>query len=744
MHPFRIIAACAFACWSCAGLAAINPPLPNPVLFVTQVPMPGDDVARMTVTSSFANHLPTTAAAPRGGDLMRLAADGTLRNLTAEAGYGSTGAAGFQDANAIAVRDPAVHWSGTKAIFSMVVGAPAQANGAENYTWQLYEVSGIGNGETATITKVANQPAFNNIHPNYLSDGSIVFVSDRPRNGAAHLYPVNDEYRAQPANSGLWRLDPASGALSLLEHTPSGSFSPFVDSFGRIAFVRWDHLMQDNNHTAAAPPFASFDYASEDANATTQAAVELYPEPIQSAAGSNLAGFEINQFFPWTVNQDGTREEVLNHIGRHELKQFFNLTYTNDASLVAFDSTKITRTNPNPVFNFFQIREDPVVPGRYLGIDGLEFGMHTSGQVIALNGAQAGALLNAHDMSIQYVTNRATSSVVSNVNNIGHFRDPLPMSDGSPSTEGTLIAAYASTTGAEQNLAQPLYQFRLNRLTKNRLANGDALSGAALTSGIAKTVNYYAGSNLVVYSGNLWELQPVEVRARTIPAAAVEPALAAPEQQAFADAGVLESDMRQFLATQGLALLVVRNVTSRDAADRQQPFNLRVHGGGAQTLGDNGQIYDLAEMQFFEADQVRGYGPGSNPPPPGRRTMTRYLNDSATVRFNPVGAVNPGAQRIAADGSVALFVPARRALTWQTLSPGDTSSPLAANSPVVRERYWIEYQPGEIRACDGCHGVNTVNQAGLAAATNKPQALIDLLSWWKLHGDRIFADQFGP
>ena len=257
MHPFRIIAACAFACWSCAGLAAINPPLPNPVLFVTQVPMPGDDVARMTVTSSFANHLPTTAAAPRGGDLMRLAADGTLRNLTAEAGYGSTGAAGFQDANAIAVRDPAVHWSGTKAIFSMVVGAPAQANGAENYTWQLYEVSGIGNGETATITKVANQPAFNNIHPNYLSDGSIVFVSDRPRNGAAHLYPVNDEYRAQPANSGLWRLDPASGALSLLEHTPSGSFSPFVDRFGRIAFVRWDHLMQDNNHTAAAPPFRS-------------------------------------------------------------------------------------------------------------------------------------------------------------------------------------------------------------------------------------------------------------------------------------------------------------------------------------------------------------------------------------------------------------------------------------------------------------------------------------------------------
>lgn len=33
---------------------------------------------------------------------------------------------GMQGANAIAVREPSVHWSGSKAVFSMVVGAPTQ------------------------------------------------------------------------------------------------------------------------------------------------------------------------------------------------------------------------------------------------------------------------------------------------------------------------------------------------------------------------------------------------------------------------------------------------------------------------------------------------------------------------------------------------------------------------------------------------------------------------------------------
>src|SRR5262245_61756343 len=100
-------------CWG--GESAVV--LPNPILFVTQVPFPYDTTA---ITSVFANHLPTTKAAPRGGDLCILYPDGALKNLTALAGYGKSGA---QDTNGIAVREPSMHWSGTKALFSMVVGS---------------------------------------------------------------------------------------------------------------------------------------------------------------------------------------------------------------------------------------------------------------------------------------------------------------------------------------------------------------------------------------------------------------------------------------------------------------------------------------------------------------------------------------------------------------------------------------------------------------------------------------------
>jgi hypothetical protein len=50
----------------------------------------------------------------------------------------------MQGVNAIAVRDPHVHWSGTKAVFSMVIGAPPQQYQWVTSYFQLYEVSGFG------------------------------------------------------------------------------------------------------------------------------------------------------------------------------------------------------------------------------------------------------------------------------------------------------------------------------------------------------------------------------------------------------------------------------------------------------------------------------------------------------------------------------------------------------------------------------------------------------------------------
>ena len=132
--------------------------------------------------------------------------DGSLKNLTKAAGYGVDG---FQGANAIAVRDPVVHWDGNKILFSMVIGAPTQQYQINTYFWQLYEITGLGKTQTPVITKVPSQPStYNNVSPIYTSNDNIIFASDRPRNGQAHLYPQLDEYEAAPTVSGLYLLEP--------------------------------------------------------------------------------------------------------------------------------------------------------------------------------------------------------------------------------------------------------------------------------------------------------------------------------------------------------------------------------------------------------------------------------------------------------------------------------------------------------------------------------------------------------
>jgi hypothetical protein len=55
----------------------------------------------------------------------------------------------------------------------------------------------------------------------------------------------------------------------------------------------------------------------------------------------------------------------------------------------------------------------------------------------------------------------------------------------------------------------------------------------------------------------------------------------------------------------------------------------------------------------------------------------------------------------------------------------------AAGTPVVRERYWITFQPGEVRVCTSCHGLNEKDQAGQPTPINPPQALLRLLERWK-------------
>src|SRR4029077_16031721 len=97
-------------------------------------------------------------------------------------------------------------------------------------------------------------------------------------------------------------------------------------------------------------------------------------------------------------------------------------------------------------------------------------------------------------------------------------------------------------------------------------------------------------------------------------------------------------------------------------------------------------------------------------------------HDPAVDNPAPAGAPLASVQ-LGPDGSMAAIVPARRALSWQLTDTNSTG--------VVRERYWVTFQPGEIRTCTSCHGVNTVDQANHSPPTNMPVALVNLLNYWK-------------
>ncbi len=698
--PFLPLALLALLALAQAAAAA---PVRYPILFAAQVPPQHDRATRL---SAFANHLPAIDAAPRGGDLMLRYPDGVLRNLTREAGFGSEGEQGNKG---IAVREPSVHWDGRRVLFSMVAGSGPRA------FWQVYEATGLERGAPVRIAKVAGQPAdANNLSPFYATDGRVLFTSDRPPSGLRHLYPQLDEYEATPTTTGIWSLEPGSGRLRILNHTPSGAFSPFVDSYGRIVFVRWDHLQQDQlaqrdrdaQGNGVALPFKSFNYAGEARGAPAlPTRLEVFPESRTGGSGryGTVSAFTTNFFTAWQMNEDGSGEETLNHVGQHELSfGHFIPSFRDDPNLSSrsVDRLHANRTSVRREGGLFQLSEDPRRPGSYLAVAARDRDTYATGQLVRLSGAPR---LNAEQMTVAPLTAGHPGDALP----AGRFRNPLALADG------TLVASHAPEVDAPAP-DRPLAGLRLVRLEHG----GDGLyrAGAPLTPGIRRTVWWRSTQGRKTWSGALWELEAVELRPRRRPAP-VRAALEAPERAVFAAEGVKEEALRSWLTARGLALIVTRDQTSRDRADLQQPFNLRVPGGvktvSRETPG--GRTYDIAHFQLFQGDQVRAY-----PDRPGRRVLAQPLHGTG----NPPDPGGPaGSVRIAPDGSTAALVPAGRALTWQTTDPQGTA--------VVRERNWITFQAGEMRVCASCHGVNSRDQAGRFAPLNQPEALRGLLKWWK-------------
>lgn len=693
-----------------------------PILFVTQTPLAEDKNGRL---SAFANHMTQPAKVPRGGDLMLRYPDGSLRNLTRELGYGNEG---LQAEKSIAVREPSVHWSGEKALFSMLIGAPSEGESRpqqlEHSKWQIYEISGLNpqaqkpsdHRQPLHIQKLAGQDSrYNNLSPFYGSDDSILFSSDRPRDGSAHLYPQLDEYEATPSITGIWKID-LKTQLHLLNHTPSGAFNPFIDSFGRIIFTRWDHLQQDQladrdrdtSYNQVALPFRSFNYASEASDAKKIAdRAEFFPESRvgQTSIFGRVSAFRSNFFTAWQMNQDGSSEETLNHFGLHELvfgyltPSFMDDPHLRNQTRDEFHRNQLSIRREGGLFH---ISEDPQKAGLYYAINARESGSFTTDTIVRF---QADPGVNPEQVSLTAVTSPTKTDNLPE----GRYRNPIALSDG------RLVASHTSIH-LPPEIEQSLPELRL-RFLRFDPSKKYSVPGDYLSKGIRKKLSWWDGKQIQNYQGNLWELEAVEVRPRRIPLRASTP-LETPERAVLHEENVDERVLRQWLKDQQLALIVTRDQTSRDRADLQQPFNLRVPGGKqsiAQHTPD-AKLYDISAFQIVEARQVRAYEDR-----PGRRNLAQPIENFSSI--NQKAKTLPSSVVIAADGSTAALVPAGRALSWQTTD--------AKGNPVVRERNWVTFQAGEIRTCAACHGVNTQNQAGFAPPLNKPEALRTLLQSWK-------------
>src|SRR5207247_1095315 len=125
--------------------------------------------------------------------------------------------------------------------------------------------------------------------------------------------------------------------------------------------------------------------------------------------------------------------------------------------------------------------------------------------------------LPADKIAVTYVTPRSTRDLPEGTpaaDASGHFRDPLPLSDG------TLLASHTTELRADANegtrtAPKSRYAFRIRTLLEQ---NGLYVPGETLTQGIQGSVSYWDPDELVTWSGEMWELNPVEVRARPRPA----------------------------------------------------------------------------------------------------------------------------------------------------------------------------------------------------------------------------------
>ena len=173
---------------------------------------------------------------------------------------------------------------------------------------------------------------------------------------------------------------------------------------------------------------------------------------------------------------------------------------------------------------------------------------------------------------------------------------------------------------------------------------------------------------------------------------------------------------KNYLQNNSAALVISRNVTVRDRHDRQQPFNLKVAWPtSSDPNGWDGRT-DLSDRVASNSGgrlAARSDFRRTDSPARPARGRDADAHDGEPKYSCALAGQPSGSFKLGDDGSFAAIIPARKALTWHLLNND------AGLTSQVKERFWVTFQPGEVRTCANCHGINTADQAGNPKPTNR-------------------------
>ncbi len=153
---------------------------------------------------------PQNSIAPRGGS--------KLQALNLRTGEVRT----ILEDDQAAIRDPVVHWSGNRILFSWLKGP------ANNFL--LYEI-----GADGTNLRQITTGKFDDIEPVYLPDDSIMFGSGR----AKRWVPC---FRTQVAT--IHKCDADGANVRMISTNVEHDNTPWVMNDGRVLYTRWEYVMR--------------------------------------------------------------------------------------------------------------------------------------------------------------------------------------------------------------------------------------------------------------------------------------------------------------------------------------------------------------------------------------------------------------------------------------------------------------------------------------------------------------------